>query len=68
MDGYEKSTETYEVTFSYVDAKTKVIEMVKEIQNKKLPQTPEKTEEVKTEDQTNASAANWHCGSGNSWY
>ena len=52
LDGYEKSTETYEVTFSYVDAKTKVIEMVKEIQNKKLPQTPEKTEEVKTGDQT----------------
>ena len=26
LDGYEKSTETYEVTFSYVDAKTKVIE------------------------------------------
>lgn len=52
LDGYEKSTETYEVTFSYVDAKTKVIEMVKEIQNRKIPQTPEKTEEVKTGDQT----------------
>ena len=44
--------ETYEITFSYADAKTKVIEVVKEIQNKKLPKTPEKSEEVKTGDTT----------------
>lgn len=47
-----KPLETYEITFSYVDAKTKVIEVVKEIQNKKLPQTPEKPEDVKTGDNT----------------
>ena len=52
LDGYEKHTETYEITFSYADAKTKVIEVVKEIQNKKLPKTPEKSEEVKTGDTT----------------
>ena len=52
MDGYEKHTETYEITFSYADAKTKVIEVVKEIQNKKLPKTPEKSAEVKTGDTT----------------
>ena len=52
LDGYEEHTETYEITFSYVDAKTKVIEVVKEIQNKKLPQTPEKPEDVKTGDNT----------------
>ena len=52
LEGYEEHTETYEITFSYVDAKTKVIEVVKEIQNKKLPQTPEKPEDVKTGDNT----------------
>ena len=52
LEGYEDNTETYEVTFSYQDAKTKVIEVVKEIQNKKIQKPPKKTEEVKTGDPT----------------
>ena len=69
MEGYEEHTETYEITFSYVDAKTKVIEVVKEIQNKKLPQTPEKPEDVKTGDKKyHAPAANRYCSSSGLWY
>lgn len=40
LDGYEKSEETWEIVFEYQDDKTPVIEVAKEIQNKKVPGTP----------------------------
>ena len=52
MEGYEENKETYEITFEYKDAQTKVIEVVKEIQNQKLADVPKDVEEVKTGDDT----------------
>lgn len=52
LEGYEENKETYEITFEYKDSKTKVIEIVKEIQNQKKPEAPKDVEEVKTGDDT----------------
>lgn len=52
LEGYEENKETYEITFEYKDAQTKVIEVVKEIQNQKLADAPKDVEEVKTGDDT----------------
>lgn len=40
LEGYEKTEEEWEIVFSYQNDKTPVIEVVKEIQNKKIPETP----------------------------
>ncbi|MFV0527647.1 MAG: SpaA isopeptide-forming pilin-related protein [Lachnospiraceae bacterium] len=40
LEGYEKTEEEWEITFGYKDGKTPVIEVLKEIQNKKNPDTP----------------------------
>lgn len=39
LEGYEKSEEEWEIVFEYQGDKTPVIEVLKEIQNKKLPDT-----------------------------
>lgn len=39
LEGYEKSEEEWEIVFEYQGDKTPVIEVLKEIQNKKLPET-----------------------------
>ena len=49
LEGYVANEESYEITFSYQDAETKVIEVVQEITNEKAPDAPE---EVKTGDNT----------------
>lgn len=49
LEGYVANEESYEITFSYQDAETKVIEVVQEITNEKVPDAPE---EVKTGDNT----------------
>ncbi|MBM6801850.1 hypothetical protein H6B07_04045 [Mediterraneibacter glycyrrhizinilyticus] len=49
LEGYVAKDESYEITFSYQDAETKVIEVVQEITNEKAPDAPE---EVKTGDDT----------------
>ncbi len=53
LEGYEKPEEEWEITFEYKDDKTPVIEVLKEIQNKKpaAPGTP--TDAPKTGDDTN---------------
>ena len=54
LEGYEKSEEEWEITFDYKDDKTPVIEVLKEIQNKKTPGEPHKvTDMPKTGDNTN---------------
>ena len=54
LDGYEKSEEEWEITFDYKDDKTPVIEVLKEIQNKKTPEESKKvTDMPKTGDDTN---------------
>lgn len=54
LEGYEKSEEEWEITFDYKDDKTPVIEVLKEIQNKKTPDEPHKvTDMPKTGDNTN---------------
>lgn len=54
LEGYEKSNEEWEVSFDYVDDKTPVIEVLKEIQNKKNPETPQTVSDApKTGDDTN---------------
>lgn len=54
LEGYEKTEEEWEITFDYQDDKTPVVEVLKEIQNKKAPQTPEKVKDMpKTGDDTN---------------
>ena len=40
LEGYEKTEEEWEIVFSYQNDKTPVIEVVKEIQNKKIPEAP----------------------------
>ena len=40
LKGYEKTEEEWEIVFTYQNDKTPVIEVVKEIQNKKIPETP----------------------------
>ena len=40
LEGYEKSEETYEIVFEYQDGQTPVIEVLKEITNKTIPDTP----------------------------
>ena len=40
LEGYEKTEEEWEIVFSYQNDKTPVIEVVKEIQNKRIPETP----------------------------
>lgn len=40
LKGYEKTEEEWEIVFTYQNDKTAVIEVVKEIQNKKIPETP----------------------------
>lgn len=40
LEGYEKTEEEWEIVFAYQDDKTPVIEVVKEIQNKKIPEAP----------------------------
>ena len=40
LKGYEKTEEEWEIVFTYQNDKTPVIEVVKEIQNKKIPKTP----------------------------
>ena len=40
LKGYEKTEEEWEIVFTYHNDKTPVIEVVKEIQNKKIPETP----------------------------
>ena len=40
LEGYEKTEEEWEIVFTYQNDKTPVIEVVKEIQNKKIPETP----------------------------
>lgn len=49
LEGYVAKDESYEITFRYQDAETKVIEVVQEITNEKAPDAPE---EVKTGDDT----------------
>lgn len=49
LEGYVANEESYEITFSYQDTETKVIEVVQEITNEKAPDAPE---EVKTGDNT----------------
>lgn len=53
LEGYEKPEEEWEIVFEYKDDKTPVIEVLKEIQNKKpaAPGTP--TDTPKTGDDTN---------------
>ena len=61
LEGYVANEESYEITFSYQDAETKVIEVVQEITNEKAPDAPE---EVKTGGQYHAdcSGAHWNPG------
>ena len=40
LEGYEKSEETYEIVFEYQDGQTPIIEVLKEITNKAIPDTP----------------------------
>ena len=40
LNGYQKTEEEWEIVFTYQNDKTPVIEVVKEIQNKKIPETP----------------------------
>ena len=40
LNGYQKTEEEWEIVFTYQNDKTPVIEVVKEIQNKKTPETP----------------------------
>lgn len=40
LKGYEKTEKEWEIVFTYQNDKTPVIEVVKEIQNKKIPETP----------------------------
>lgn len=40
LEGYEKSEETYEIVFEYEDGQTPIIEVLKEITNKAIPDTP----------------------------
>lgn len=40
LKGYEKTEEEWEIVFTYQNDKTPVIEVVKEIQNKKIPEIP----------------------------
>ena len=40
LKGYEKTEEEWEIVFTYQNDKTPVIEVVKDIQNKKIPETP----------------------------
>ena len=49
LEGYVANETSYEITFRYQDAETKVIEVVQEITNEKAPDAPE---EVKTGDDT----------------
>lgn len=55
LEGYEKSEETYEIVFEYQDGQTPIIEVLKEITNKAIPDTPETPIEhgPKTGDDTN---------------
>ncbi len=54
LEGYEKTEEEWEIVFSYQNDKTPVIEVVKEIQNKKIPETPGNVKPgPKTGDDTN---------------
>lgn len=40
LEGYEKTEETYEIVFEYEDGQTPIIEVLKEITNKAIPDTP----------------------------
>ena len=51
LEGYEESEEEWEITFEYQDDQTPVIEVAKEIQNKKAPVVT--TDTPKTGDDTN---------------
>ena len=51
LEGYEESEEEWEITFEYQDDQTPVIEVMKEIQNKKAPVVT--TDTPKTGDDTN---------------
>ncbi len=51
LEGYEKSEEEWEIAFEYKDDQTPVIEILKEIQNKKVPVVT--TDAPKTGDDTN---------------
>lgn len=58
LEGYEKSEDEWEIVFEYKDGKTPVIEVLKEIQNKKTPEAPDtpatpKGDAPKTGDETN---------------
>lgn len=54
LDGYEKLDKEWEIVFEYKDDETPVIEVSKEIQNKKIPQKPgTPTNAPKTGDDTN---------------
>ena len=51
LEGYEKAEEEWEITFAYKDDQTLVIEVLKEIQNRKTPVVT--TDAPKTGDDTN---------------
>ncbi len=40
LDGYEANTKEVEVVFEYLDDETKIIEVEKEIENARKPDTP----------------------------